>query len=196
MNKLTAVFLLSLCFNSFSQDVGGSIDLEQFKFKVPGQGAWVCMAQGMSSDRPVLARGASEAEAKILAKQECGKLADAFFCKVEKCEFDKTSKSPIDIVFDITKDNTGIKILFNGQSSHLCQIEAWSKTYYAKAPTQLEARVLTANQCANGNDGSAFFCDVDPEDCEALQVEGPSGELDLDLPGMFNKLKNIFKKKN
>lgn len=169
LTLLVSVFSVSTIAQSGTVEVGG------ITIRVAGRGAHVCSAQAMSSDRPVLARGESLPEARALALLECQKQGNGFFCEVNECEKDTVNGNLVDVVFDVSRNDANIGINFKGKVKYLCTVEAWNKIYLAKAATKVEAKVLASNECASGNNGSAFFCDVEDSDCTL--VSGTTGRI-------------------
>lgn len=172
MKFLTIAFLSALSFSSLAQV---DIETDNVSIRIAGRGAYVCSAENSLKSRVVLARGESRAEAKVLAQQECEILGDGFFCDVKECEKDVVNGSIVEVAVDISRGQTSVDLSFKGKVKFQCRVEAWGKTYYAKAPTRVEAKVLTQNECAAGNDGSGFFCRVSESDCS--QISGNSGRV-------------------
>jgi len=183
--NLILTIITALSFSVMAQT--GTIDFGDVTITVAGSGAYVCSAQAMSSDRPVLARGESQEEAKALALQECEKQGNEFFCEVKECEKDTVNGNLLKIIFDIRRNSANIGISFKGNVKYSCTVKAWSKTYFAKAATKVEAKVLASNECANGNNGDAFFCKVKDNNCN--QVSGTSGGISVG-----GILKDLFKR--
>lgn len=167
--------LILSAFSMYTIAQTGNINLDNVTIKITGKGGYVCSAQAMNFDRPVLARGESLPEAKALAMQQCQKQGHAFHCDIEECEQDSVNKNLTDIIFDISKDSLNVDIKFRGKVKYICTIEVWRKTYFAKAATKVEAKVLTSNECASANNGNAFHCDVEDSDC--TQISGTSVKI-------------------
>lgn len=132
-----------------------------------GRGLWVCSSEGIDN-YPTVARGQTRTEAKHFAQQACADYEGSdFHCDVEQCVKD-TNRNNINIDINFTVERSGSNVSINltdGDAGYVCTSEAWRKSYIAKAPTRLEAKVLATQNCvADGNSG--MHCDV--EECEAL----------------------------
>lgn len=170
MNLFVTVFVSAMSLSAMAQS--GSAEIGDILIQVAGRGAYVCSAQGMSSDRLVLARGESQAEAKSLAEQECQKQGNEFFCKVKECEEDTENDGLVDVVFRVSRGVSDIGISFKGKVKYACTLKAGGRSYLAQAATKVEARVLASNACTFSRDDRGFSCEVKEEDC--IQVSGTS----------------------
>jgi hypothetical protein len=197
MKNIVLLMLATYSFFSFAQS--GSVQIGGVRIVIQGKGGHVCSAKAMLSDRPVLARGATKAEAEGLAVQVCKSSTPnhAFFCKVDRCEKDNLNANNLNIEFEVNTNGSQIGISYKGKSGFQCQKEAWHKVYTAKAATRVEAMVLASNECATGNSGSAFFCDLKNSDCVAIS---PSTNVDIQVGHQngsrqsVNILLDIFRK--
>jgi hypothetical protein len=190
MRQILAAVVISLTVGSYSQAqetkgraVLGSDDLI-VKIGVAGSGHFVCSAEDSSSRVPVLGRGQSEKEARIVSLQECKRQSnDGFFCKVIDCEQDSVNGSSVSVIFDVVRDTGNISIGFSGNVKHTCYARGWNSQYVAKAPTKTEALALAKSICAydegirKKTEPSGFFCKVDARDCE--MIEGFTGSIDI-----------------
>lgn len=160
----TLIFLMSLMISGLSWSQTNNT----FNLEISGRGSFACSAQAKISDRPVVARGETKSQAEDLAKQECIKQGNGFFCKVTECERDMMNRGTTNVRFVIVIGSDGVRIDYQGNIKYNCEIKAWGKSYSASAATRVEAKVITSNECANGNNGDAFFCQVKDSDCRTL----------------------------
>lgn len=193
------LILLSVIDASFAQEVDGNVSLRKDKYltqiRVAGQGNHVCSAYNSFGEVPVLGRGQSEREARILAKQECAKQSDGsdFFCKVQQCEQDFLGGTGASVVFDVVRDGGKISVQFASKTKFTCYATGWNNSYIAKAPTKTEALALAKGLCADdegvrrGEKPNAFFCKQNANDCE--MIEGVSGKVNV------REVIDIFRKK-
>lgn len=180
--NLFITFLLSvMSLSAMAQS--GSVETGEILIQVAGRGGIVCSAQGMSSERLVLARGESASEAKALAEQECQKQGNEFFCKVKECEEDTENDGLVDVVFSVTRTTSDIGISFMGKVKYACTLKSGGKTFLAKAPTKVEAKVLASNACAFSRNDSAAACEVKEEDCTEISRS-------MNRSVLFTKIKN------
>lgn len=172
--KKILIGLLALTSLSVYSQVTADINL--------GRGKWICSSEGIKS-YPTVARGVTKTEAKHYAQQACADYEGSdFHCDVEKCTKD-TNRNNINIEIDFTIERRGSRVsinLTNGDAGYVCTSEAWRKSYIAKAPTKLEAKVLARQTCiADGNHG--MHCDI--EQCEALSRSRGSRRGSINLGG-------------
>ena len=180
MKSFFAVLATIFSLSTFAQS--GDVKLGPLSISIAGRGSFVCSAQGGFSEPLVLARGESEAEARVLSLQKCG---DTFFCKVKNCERDAVNGNSTEVTFDITREGANINFSYSGNVKYLCRVEAWGKIFVAKTPTKVEGKYLVSNECAKSNSGSAFFC----ENIKCDQVSGTTVEVNTKtVRGLLKKI--------
>lgn len=198
MKGLIALVLLSLHSLAEAQPPRRVFDPTHMR----GRGEWVCSAQGMSTERPVLSRARSKVEAEFEAKMECqdvSKINNGWFCSSKQCEKDDSRDRDVDISIRVNRHGTSVEIVTSESARFFCKANAFGKEYYAKANTKLEAKVLASNVCADDRNGDAFFCDVNDYDCTEVRMEperrgpftGIFGSSHRDRPGVNDSDRNI-----
>ena len=176
-------------------DVNVNLGNVSAQISVAGKGQTVCASVNSHTERVYLARGRSENTALALAKNRCLADGGSIFCEeYRSCEKDPDHRNAnVEIVFDILRENSAVNINFsNGSVGYEC-VGGNSHTgvaYITAAPTRLEARVLSVNQCLD--DGGSIFCDeLDEVVCESL-IQGAHGEVNVGNDGASIRVDEVI----
>lgn len=184
-NFIKTGIALSLAFTTIlsAQELRARNENANLTIKIRGNGAYVCKAQGMPTDRPVVARGTTERMAKREAMHLCKERDaknDGFFCEIKDCETDTQAQPYAEVLFMIETANGYFSIESKNGSKYRCRTEAFSEKYVVKAPTRIEGEVLATNVCADNRQGDAFFCN----DVKCKELPKRDQQIQIKLPGI------------
>jgi hypothetical protein len=182
--KMLAILTALLAAPAFAQ-VNGMAQSEVGSLTLVGSGAYVCASAVAFGGTPVLARGGSKIQAQVAAQQLCTKAVGATFCSLDKveCERDSNNGNLAEIIFDITKTEKSVDIVFKGNAKYASIVRGFGGVLYtATAPTKLEAKIVGLQICST-EEKSSNFCDVK----EIQQINGVSGNVNVG--GLIDLLK-------